>query len=241
MKKFMLVFAILIAATAAHASYQNALKLFSKGDYEESLKLIADELVIENDLAPDSPNYNLRFLAAHNHWKLGNYKSAAAHFTRCIAIRSQNADPFIDLALLQLDNKRYNEAEQTARRGLSVKKSALLYYVLGKIYLERKSYWNAKAFLERANAIDPELYISYNALGIALMNLKRYSQANTAFSVALAIKPDSAILLNNMGMSLEKMGEPDKARQYFQMALDADSDNDTVRENIERVQALSGK
>ena len=112
MKKTLVMIAMLLfAGTSLHASYKEALKLFEEKDYKASLKMIADELETANDTKPDSPNYSLRFLAAHNHWKLGNTRSATDHFTRCMTINKKKADPYIDLALLQVEMKKYAEAE----------------------------------------------------------------------------------------------------------------------------------
>lgn len=226
---------MLFTTTFASASYQKALELFEKQDYKASLKMIADELETANDAKPDSPNYNLRFLAAHNHWKLGNTKSAVDHFTKCIAIRKKAVDPYIDLAMLQVELKKYGDADTTARRGLEVEKSAELFYILGLTSLKRGNFWRAKEMCEKANGINPELYYSYNALGIALMRLKKYSEANTAFSAAYAMKPKSVEIINNLGMSYENLGKNKEAYEYFKKASLLDEKNAVVIANLERI------
>ncbi|OHD67440.1 MAG: hypothetical protein A2W19_03160 [Spirochaetes bacterium RBG_16_49_21] len=236
MKKLLLA-TILVAFmnSALLASYAEALKLFEKKDYKNSLKIIAGELEIANDANPGSPNYNLRFLAAHNHWKLGNMKSAVDHFTRCIEIKKNTAAPYIDLAMLQIEIKKYGDAEITAKRGLTVEKSPLLYYLLGLISLKKENFWRAKEMFEKANSLDPELHYSYNALGIALMRLKKYGEANTAFSAAYAMKPKSAEILNNLGMSYEKLGKTKEALEYYEKAGALDDKNRVVSDNLARL------
>lgn len=236
MKKIAIVTVIfLFAGTSLFASYKEALKLFEQKDYKGSLKMIADELETANDTKPDSPNYNLRFLAAHNHWKLGNTKSAIDHFTRCIAIKKDKVDPYIDLALLQIELKKYAEADATARKGMEVEKSPMLYYVMGIASLKRDNFWKAKEMFEKANSLNPELYYSYNALGITLMKLKKYGEANTAFSAAYAIKPRSAEIVNNLGMSYEKLGKSKEAYEYYKKAQTLDDKNTVIAANIDRV------
>jgi Flp pilus assembly protein TadD len=214
------------------ASYEEALKLFEKKDYQNSLKTIARELEVANDAKPDSPNYKLRYLAAHNHWKLGNTKSAIDHFTRCIEIKKNKVETYIDLAMLQIEIKKYGDAETTARRGLEVEKSPLLYYLLGLVSLKRENFWKAKEMFERANSINPELYYSYNALGIALMRLKKYSEANTAFSAAYAVQPKSAEILNNLAMSYEMIGKNKEAVEMYEKARALDDKNRTIIDNL---------
>lgn len=238
MKKIVSMTAVMLFfATLASASYQKALELFEKQDYKASLTMIADELETANDGKPDSPNYNLRFLAAHNHWKLGNTKSASDHFTKCIAIRKKSVDPYIDLAMLQIELKKYGEAENTARKGLEVEKSAELFYIMGLSSLKRGNFWRAKEMFEKANSINPELYYSYNALGVALMRLRKYGEANTAFSAALAIRPKSAEIMNNMGMSYEYLGKLKEAKEYYKKAALLDEKNPVITTNFERIKS----
>lgn len=236
MKKTLVMIAMLLfAGTSLHASYKEALKLFEEKDYKASLKMIADELETANDTKPDSPNYSLRFLAAHNHWKLGNTRSATDHFTRCMTINKKKADPYIDLALLQVEMKKYAEADATARRGMEIEKSPLLYYITGIVSLKRENFWKAKEMFEKANSLNPDLYYSYNALGITLMKLKKYGEANTAFSAAYAVKPRSAEIVNNLGMSYEKLGKIKDAYEYYKKAQALDENNQVIAANIDRV------
>ncbi len=228
---------MMFCSTVLFASYKKALELYENKDYKASLKMIADELETSNDANPESPNYNLRYLAAHNHWKLGNTKSAMDHFVKCIRIRKEKVDPYIDLGLLQLEMKKYGDSEGTAKRGLEVGKSPLLYYILGMSSLKRENFWKAKEMFEKANSLNPELYYSYNALGITLMRLKKFSEANTAFSAASAIKPRSADILNNLGMSYEKLGRIKEAYEYYKKANSIDEKNNTVADNIARIKA----
>ncbi|HOT43283.1 MAG TPA: tetratricopeptide repeat protein [Spirochaetota bacterium] len=236
MKKTLVMTALLLfAGTSLYASYKEALKLFEQKDYKGSLKMIADELETANDTKPDSPNYNLRFLAAHNHWKLGNTKSAIDHFTRCIAIKKNKVDPYIDLALLQIEIKKYAEADATAKKGMEVEKSPMLYYIMGMTSLKRENFWKAKEMFEKANSLNPDLYYSYNALGVTLMKLKKYGEANTAFSAAYAVKPRSVEIVNNLGMSYEKLGKVKDAYEYYKKALALDEKNRVIATNIDRV------
>lgn len=226
------VFFITAVSAFLYASYEDAVALFQKNRYEESLKICADELVVEDDMKAGAPNYNIRFLAAHIHWKLGNTKSVIAHFRRCMDIRSESVAPYIDLSLYLTDLGRYGDAEETARDGLKVREDAMLYYALGKSYLVRENFWKAKRLFEKANGLDPELYASYNALGIALMKLKKYREANTAFQVALVMRRTSPELLNNVGKSLERMGKRRKAFEYYKKAHSLDDENGVILQNL---------
>ncbi len=235
MKKIITSAAIFAAITVPlYASYEDALRLFQQGKYSESVKMIADELEVGRDFEPGSPNYSLRYLAAHNHWKLGTAKSPAAHFKRCMEIKKDEVEPYIDLSLYYIDIKKYNDAESTARKGLEIEESAMLYYALGKAALQNRNYWRAKEYFEKANSLDNEIFISYNGLGMALMNLGRYPEANVAFSVASALNPESAELLNNLALSCEQMKKYGDALKYLQKAAGKNPENRVIAENLER-------
>ncbi len=219
------------------ASYEEALELYKEKKYTESIKIIAQGLNPAEDMNPEAPNYKLRYLAAHNYWQIGNIQSVVAHFRRCMNIKKDTVDPYIDLAFFYFDKKYYRDSEVTASRGLKIKESSLLYYILGKIALVRKNYWQAKALFEKANSMDPELYISYNALGTVLVYLNKYSEANTAFLVARALKIDSYEILNNLGLSYEGMGDVEKALGFYKKAAEINEDNSVIQNNIARIES----
>jgi len=219
------------------ASYDEALKLYEAKKYAESLKVIAGELDVKKDMEKDAPNYNLRFLAAHNHWKTGNITSAVSHLKRCAEIKNDIPDPLIDLALLMLDNKRYGDANFYAQSAIKKAYNPASYYILGKSAMKTGNYYKAKEYLEKAVSLDPESWFYYNDLGMVLMNMKKFSEANTAFSAAASMS-DSVEVINNLGLSLELAGRLDEAMSYFNKADEMMPGNTVIKENINR---LKGK
>lgn len=228
---------LLLSAGGALASYDEALRLFQEKKFRESLDLIASELSVDRDFQQNSPNYALRFLAAHNHWKMGNYEAAIAHFRRCADIQKDLPDPLIDLGLLLIDTGRYREAEPFAQRALALQKNPIAYYVVAKSAYGVGNFWRAKEFYEKAISMDPEFFAAYNGLGMTLMRLERYTQASTAFAAALAAAPSSPELLNNMGLCFEKMGKKKEALEYYRKAERQSPENQTVRQNLSRLSA----
>lgn len=232
---------MLIFTGSGWASYDKALELFQKKQYAESLKVCADDLVIADDFKENSPNYNLRYLAAHSHWKLGNREPVIQHFRRCMDIRKDEVNPYIDLALFFMEIDRMGDAESTAQSGLRIKQNPMLYYVVGKVSLLKSNYWRAKEYFEKANAMTQEFYFSYNSLGIALMNLSKFSEANTAFTIASALYPDSPQILNNLGMSYEMLLKHDRARECLEKAQLLDKGSRTIQDNLQRIKGRSAK
>ncbi len=220
------------------ASYQEALSLYEAGKYNDSLKIIANELDISKDFEVDSPNYNLRYLAAHNHWKLGNLESALIHFKKCAEIKKDIPDPLIDLSLLMLDFKRYGDARYFSDRALKIIEGPVPYYVLGQVSVAYGNYYEAKVYFEKAISLNPEFGTSYNALGIVLMRLRKYGEANTAFSAAMAILPDSDEVLNNIALNLEKTGKFDEAFEYIQKAYEINPADPVIQANVKQIKEM---
>lgn len=215
------IFAVIIlswiAAPLHAATYTEAVELFKKGSYQESLQMCADLLDAEQDMVKGSPNYDIRFLAAHNHMKLGNRKSAISHLRRCMDIRPDTVDPYVDLALYLADRGDAEDATSIARKGLKIEETPLLYYALARTSMKQGNYWRAKALLEKANALKGDYHFIYNDLGVVLMKLKKYPEATTSFSAALALSPNSEEIMLNLAQSLEQNNELSRALSQYRM------------------------
>ncbi|MCX8124154.1 MAG: tetratricopeptide repeat protein [Spirochaetes bacterium] len=229
---------IIIIPTVLLADYNKALKLFEQGKYDEALTEIALALDVAKDFEPNSPNYNLRYLAAHIHAKKGNYESALTHLKRCSEIQKDSVDPLIDIAFIYIDQKRYADAMAWARKALQVKQTPIAYYILGISYSGIGSLWQAKEYLEKAISLDPEMYYAYNELGNVLMFLNRITQAQTAYSAAYALAPSSAFVCNNLAMSYLQAGDVKKAAEIIEKARKLAPDNPVIVENYNRIFSL---
>src|SRR5271157_673924 len=84
---------VFIVSGAGYASYDQALELYQQKKHAESLKILGDELTTENDFKEGSPNFKIRYLAAHDHWKLGNKEAVINHFKRCMEIKKDEVGP----------------------------------------------------------------------------------------------------------------------------------------------------
>jgi tetratricopeptide (TPR) repeat protein len=230
MKKFFISILLLYFSNmSAFAEYSKALELFNEKKYKDSLDILSQDLIAADDYKPGSPNYKIRFLAAHNHWKLGNIESAAVHFRRCMAIDKSRVDPHIDLSMMYVEKGRLKEAVTVIDAGLKIKEDPMLLWILGRVYYKKGNYQRAKELLEKANSVDPEFYFAYNDLGIVLMKLKKYGDANAAFTVALAIQPDSAEINYNIARSLLMMNKNNEALDYAKRALELAPDNEAIK------------
>ena len=239
MKKiFISVFLLIYLSPYAFAEYDKALELYNENKYKESLGILAQDLIVADDYKPGSDNYKIRFLAAHNHWKLDNIESATAHFRRCMAIDKNNIDPYIDISIMLVEKGRLNEAVSVIEDGLKIKEDPMLLWALGRTYYKKGNYPRAKELLEKANSIDPEFYFSYNDLGIVLMKMKKFGDANAAFSVALAIQPDSVEINYNIAQNLLIMEKNNEALNYAKKALELEPDSESIKNLIKKIEDI---
>ncbi len=238
MKKGMIIFLILFSIPV-FADYDNSLKLYQQGKFQESLNLVAEKLVIADDMVKKEENYKLRYLAAHIHWKLKNYKNALAHLKRCADIKANSVDPLIDIAFIYIEEKRLRDATSYIQKIFKKdKKNALAFFLFGKIKLHYKNYWGAKELFEKSLALNAELYQSWNALGKTLMYLKKYSRANTAFATAHAMKTDSAEILNNLAISYQLLKNKSDAMEAIKKALKIDPNNVKIIANKQIIETM---
>lgn len=228
---------LLVSTIPSFAAYEDALKLFQDGKYTDSLKIVAEDLDTARDMEPNSPNYKLRYLAAYNHWKLGNDGSVIAHLKRCSEIDKSKAEPLIDLALFLSEKGQYPEATNYARLALEKAKNPMSFVVLGKVANGYQNYWGAKEYFEKAIAIDPQMDVAYNGLGIALMNLGKFDQAEIAFSAAAALNSRSLEILNNLAVCYERLGKKNEAIENCNKILAIDPENATIKQNLARLNA----
>ncbi|MBP8082851.1 MAG: tetratricopeptide repeat protein [Spirochaetes bacterium] len=233
MKKIILPVFFCLAAIPLFADYNAALKLFTEGKYDDSLKIIGEDLDAAKDMNPDSPNYKLRFLAGHNHWKMKRYENALSHLGRCLQIRPNDTNTMIDVGLVYLEMKKYADAVRVGQKiAEKEKNNAMAYYIIGKARYGLGNFWGAKELLEKATSADFELYPAWNELGKTFMMLKKYPEAEIAFATAYSINPASPEIMNNFAASYYAQGKKDKAAEMIKKAAEADKSNLTILANF---------
>jgi tetratricopeptide (TPR) repeat protein len=233
MKRLAVFCTLILFPLALSADYKSALELFQKGDYAASLKVVADELNASQDMVAGSPNYRLRYLAAHNHWRMGNHDRALTHLAACARIQPSSADPLIDIGLIYIDLNRWQDAINAGQRAATLdKNSAMAFYILGKARYGFQNYWGAKEYLEKATSLDFELYAAWSELGRSLTALEKYPEAETAFSTALSLNPDSPEVLNNYAVMLHKAGNHKKAAELIARAAKLNPQSAVIAKNV---------
>jgi tetratricopeptide (TPR) repeat protein len=89
------------------------------------------------------------------------------------------------------------------------------YMNLGGALVKAGQLDEAQYFLDKALAIDPELWEVWNNKGLIATEQGRYSAAAGHFERALALKPDYEEIVNNRGLMHYRQGEYDSALRDF--------------------------
>lgn len=85
-------------------TYEKALDEFKKSEFQKSIEIIR-ELILQN-----GTKYEYHYLAAHDYWSLGNFKSAVNHFQAAIKFKPDDAKAYIDLVKLYENSKNFKMA-----------------------------------------------------------------------------------------------------------------------------------
>ena len=93
---------------------------------------------------------------------------------------------------------------------------------IGRLYMAKADYEQARIWLERAIAVNPDHWRALYNYGVTSANLKRWPDALTAYRKALAISPNDARLHANVGWTLIELGQHLEADRELQIAVRLD-------------------
>jgi predicted O-linked N-acetylglucosamine transferase (SPINDLY family) len=154
----------------------------------------------------------------------------------CAQIIKDLPDHFEALHLLgvsELDSGRYDAAEGTLARALSVEsRSAEVLANLGLALFNLKRYDEACKCQEKAIALKPSFASAHTSLGNTLLQLRRFEQSIEAHERAISLRPDYADAYGNRGMAQLLLNRNEQAEQSFDRALSL---------NPRHLQAMFGK
>jgi len=99
----------------------------------------------------------------------------------------------------------------------------------------------ARAWLERSNAREPNVPAVLKNLGTVCQELRDFDRAVSCFEAALALKPGDVGALNNLGNALALLGRAPEGVSKLEEALRLAPDSATTRGNLASVLAQSGR
>lgn len=230
--------------------YDEALKLFHSGKYNESLDVIRE--VFDDHRGA----VELRLLAAQNYMYLGEYESARAHMTYCLKENAKRLECYATLSSIYRAEQRYNNAIKTARSGIGkVGESVPLRLELASAYYATGKYAASRAHLEKVLQNDPNNFTAIYMDGLIFLKQGKFANAEFRLRHALDIKPKTSIdllhLYVNLGFAIEREGDRlvaageraegirrySEASRHYNYALRIDSNHPLARESRERMKS----
>lgn len=114
------------------------------------------------------------------------------------------------------------------------KGSAVEYYELGSILLDKKLFAQASVYLKKAlKELDGEevenSVLVHNALGYAYFAQDQFDLAIRQYNEALKISPGYVTALNNLGHSYERKQLMPQALETYEKSLAAEPNNETAK------------
>lgn len=220
MKKFLLVFVVIIIATCGGLKCQEISDKFSRAEemidnglYFEASQLL-NELCIEND-----KNYEYFKELGYAYLNLFNYENAIVNFSKAIELNPACIKCYSHIARAWFELGDYQIAESYIIKGFELSDTtAHLYMTRGLIYMQTER--NEKALEDFSTAIelspdDPDLYIIRANYYLVM------SEAYNAYgdiSSAIKLKPENdeyyyyrAYILTNLNVYDEALIDIDKA------------------------------
>jgi len=125
------------------------------------------------------------------------------------------------------------QAKLTSGRG-----SALEYYELGSLLLDKKLYAQAAVYLKKALKELPEeeaenAVLVHNALGYSYFAQEQLDLAIRQYNEALKIRPDYVTALNNLGHTYERKQLMPQALETYEKSLATEPGNETAKRRSE--------
>jgi tetratricopeptide (TPR) repeat protein len=93
---------------------------------------------------------------------------------------------------------------------------------IGRLFMNRGDFEQARVWLERAIAVNPDHWRALYNYGVTNANLKRWPDALGAYRKALSISPNDARLHANVGWTLIELGHQAEAERALQTAVRLD-------------------
>lgn len=174
------VLILALAAAAVGADLNRGKELFAQGNYAEAEREL-QSFVRDNDGNAQAHLYLGRALLAQD-----KLDEAERHLSRANEIES-SGDSRIALALLAMERKNYDRAEELLRDA----QGADLHYARGRLHFHRDRFEEAAQELERAIEQNADNAYAHYWAGLAYSRLKRPDKMLSHFEMFVRLRPNA--------------------------------------------------
>jgi tetratricopeptide (TPR) repeat protein len=183
------------------------------GNAAESLALL------EPEIESSSPDPRCLLLYAGALSVLGRLDEAIDKARQATQIDPGRVEPWLALADLLAQRRRYPEAVETLERAREHVNSVQLLAFQGEMHRTMKQFDQALAALDAALQIEPEHGYALGVKGLVLWALDRREESLAALEHALTVQPDYAWLYTELAWGYFEAGQPDRALETVERGL----------------------
>jgi Flp pilus assembly protein TadD len=182
------------------------------------------------------------FMFGLSAWKSGDLAGAEHAFGTALAIDPDHVKSRLNLSRVLIEQDRSGEAlDQLMEAGDLEPSNGEVQRLLGRAFSEQGKTGEAIDAYRRAIALDEHDAWSTNNLGLILLEQGKAGEAAPLLAKAVEIRTDVPAFHNNLGMALEHTGDFTKAAEAYRGALAADAGYAKARQNLARVEAITGE
>ncbi|MST94593.1 MAG: tetratricopeptide repeat protein [Pedosphaera sp.] len=174
-------------------------------------------------------------VAAQRAFQAGDFPTAEKRYLEVLQQDGNNVNTLANLASIQLEINRVDDAEKNIKKALSVDPDDdFSLYLLGRIRFGQEKYDDALDALSRSAKINPANADTQNYLGIALSEKGLRQPAETALRKAIQIQSGHAAAHNNLSVVYITQTPPAVAlaRWHYQKSLAAGHARNLVLEKL---------
>lgn len=129
----------------------------------------------------------------------GRFFRAKSLYKEILEQEPRNVRVLMLLGLLNAKRKQFDNAISFVKKAIEISPCAVFYIELGKIYIDKKDFYNAILSCKEAILLNLDDYDAWFYLAFALKENKQVDDAIMAYQKALLLNPDSASVCHNLG------------------------------------------
>jgi len=166
--------------------------------------------------------------------KLGDMATADTILRPLLKNNTEDADIYLFWSSIQLEANMLKEAEENARKAISLEPNDISPLVtLSIIQNRQKKHKDSEATLRKALEIDPDNPTLLNNLGYFLADRgDRVPEAEGLIRRAVNIDPTNGSFLDSLGWVLFKQGKVDEAQKYLEQAVIYSARSATIHDHL---------
>ena len=162
-------------------------------------------------------------------WKQNLLQDAIPPLETAIDLSPRWNYPRITLALIYLELRQYQLAEQNLQEAIQVNaEDSTAYHAMGQLYSLLGRIQEAETQLLQATEMNPGNAYALETLGKLYQRVQRQDEAEGLFRLAIRLEPEEPSFSISLGELLQQMGRSQEAQPIFQRTVDQNPNQPAV-------------